>query len=270
MTEQEKELMAVLEKRFQNWIISKGTEQSLCNDIKEYIPLYIKKYETNEELAKINISNLLNTYQKDKTRLILHSDINRLLAKYSSSTAPVQQNATLHSQQTSLVSNIERVMQETIQQLTENKVLLTEQIDLLKRQVELLEKKLDDMQTTNQQLKQQINTLQSKGVNISQQGQQWEYKVIDPFRDGGCYELTEDGDTKLKKDIVNSSRSRMTDNDWNLLASASWEFILSYSGGYNGSDGYVLLRRPISVRRYYEQKRKERLDLEYQRKYNVF
>ena len=249
MTEQENERMTILEKRFQNWITSEGTEQSLCNDIKEYIPLYIKKFEANEELAKINISSLLNTYQKDITRLILQSDINRLLAKYSSPTSPVQQNSTPAQQ-------------------TTNK--MQEQIDFLTQQIEILQKKLDDMQTTNQQLKQQINTLQSKGVNISQQGQQWEYKVIDPFRDGGCYELTEDGDTKLKKDIVNSSRSRMTDNDWNLLASASWEFILSYSGGYNGSDGYVLLRRPISVRRYYEQKRKERLDLEYQRKYNVF
>ena len=160
MTEQENERMNILEKRFQNWITSEGTEQSLCNDIKEYIPLYIKKFEANEELAKINISSLLNTYQKDITRLILQSDINRLLAKYSSPTAPVQQNST------------------SAQQIT-NK--MQEQIDFLTQQIEILQKTLDNTQTTNQQLKQQINTLQSKGANMSepvettQAVQQWEY-----------------------------------------------------------------------------------------------
>lgn len=164
MTEQEKERMAVLEKRFQNWITSERTEQSLCNDIKEYIPLYIKKFEANEELAKINISSLLNTYQKDITRLILQSDINRLLAKYSSPTAPVQQNSTPAQQ-------------------TTNK--MQEQIDFLTQQIEILQKTLDNTQTTNLQLKQQINTLQSKGANMSepvettQAPQQWEYTSLD-------------------------------------------------------------------------------------------
>lgn len=153
MTEQENERMTILEKRFQNWITSERTEQSLCNDIKEYIPLYIKKFEANEELAKINISSLLNTYQKDITRLILQSDINRLLAKYSSPTSPAQQ--------------------------TINK--MQEQIDFLTQQIEILQKTLDNTQTTNLQLKQQINTLQSKGANMSepvettQAPQQWEY-----------------------------------------------------------------------------------------------
>ena len=147
MTEQENERMNILEKRFQNWITSEGTEQSLCNDIKEYIPLYIKKFEANEELAKINISSLLNTYQKDITRLILQSDINRLLAKYSSPTAPVQQNSTPAQQ-------------------TTNK--MQEQIDFLTQQIEILQKTLDNTQTTNLQLKQQINTLQSKGANMSE------------------------------------------------------------------------------------------------------
>ena len=156
MTEQENERMTVLEKRFQNWITSERTEQSLCNDIKEYIPLYIKKFEANEELAKINISSFLNTYQKDITRLILPSDINRLLAKYSSPTSPAQQ--------------------------TINK--MQEQIDFLTQQIEILQKTLDNTQTTNLQLKQQINTLQSKGANMSepvettQTTQQWEYTSL--------------------------------------------------------------------------------------------
>lgn len=160
MTEQENERMTILEKRFKNWITSEGTEQSLCNDIKEYIPLYIKKYEANEELAKINISIFLNTYQKDKTRLIFQSDITRLLAKYSSPTAPVQQTSTPAQQ-------------------TTNK--MQEQIDFLTQQIEILQKTLDNTQATNLQLKQQINTLQSKGVNMSepvettQAVQQWEY-----------------------------------------------------------------------------------------------
>ena len=164
MTEQENERMTILEKRFKNWITSERTEQSLCNDIKEYIPLYIKKFEANEELAKINISSLLNTYQKDITRLILQSDINRLLAKYSSPTSPVQQTST--------------PAQQTINKMQE-------QIDFLTQQIEILQKTLDNTQTTNLQLKQQINTLQSKGVNMSepvettQTTQQWEYKVIE-------------------------------------------------------------------------------------------
>lgn len=164
MTEQENERMTILEKRFQNWITSEGTEQSLCNDIKEYIPLYIKKYEANEELAKINISSLLNTYQKDKTRLIFQSDITRLLAKYSSPTAPVQQTSTPAQQ-------------------TTNK--MQEQINFLTQQIEILQKTLDNTQTTNLQLKQQINTLQSKGVNMSepvettQSVQKWEYMTTD-------------------------------------------------------------------------------------------
>lgn len=169
MTEQENERMTILEKRFQNWITSEGTEQSLCNDIKEYIPLYIKKYEANEELAKINISSLLNTYQKDITRLILQSDINRLLAKYSSPTAPEQQNSTPAQQ-------------------TTNK--MQEQIDFLTQQIEILQKTLDNTQTTNLQLKQQINTLQSKGANMSepvettQSVQQWEYMKM-----SGCADI---------------------------------------------------------------------------------
>lgn len=177
MTEQEKERMAVLEKRFQNWITSEGTEQSLCNDIKEYIPLYIKKFEANEELAKINISSLLNTYQKDITRLILQSDINRLLAKYSSPTAPVQQNSTPAQQ-------------------TTNK--MQEQIDFLTQQIEILQKTLDNTQITNLQLKQQINTLQSKGVNMSepvettQAPQQWDYMSSRLM--GGMEELKKLGD----------------------------------------------------------------------------
>ena len=175
MTEQENERMNILEKRFQNWITSEETEQSLCNDIKEYIPLYIKKFEANDELAKINISSLLNTYQKDITRLILQSDINRLLAKYSSPTAPVQQTST-PSQQTT------------------NK--MQEQIDFLTQQIEILQKTLDNTQTTNLQSKQQINTLQSKGENMSepveQATQQWEY--MSTYLGGGLNELNKLGE----------------------------------------------------------------------------
>lgn len=177
MTEQENERMTILEKRFQNWITSEGTEQSLCNDIKEYITLYIKKYEANEELAKINISSLLNTYQKDKTRLIFQSDITRLLAKYSSPTSPVQQTSTPAQQ-------------------TTNK--MQEQIDFLTQQIEILQKTLDNTQTTNLQLKQQINTLQSKGVNMSepvettQANQQWEY--MSTRLTGGLNELNKLGE----------------------------------------------------------------------------
>ena len=178
MTEQENERMNILEKRFQNWITSEGTEQSLCNDIKEYIPLYIKKFEANEELAKINISSLLNTYQKDITRLILQSDINRLLAKYSSPTAPVQQTSTPAQQ-------------------TTNK--MQEQIDFLTQQIEILQKTLDNTQTTNLQLKQQINTLQSKGANMSepvettQAVQQWEYMSTSDARLENLNKLGEEG-----------------------------------------------------------------------------
>ena len=149
----------------------------MCNDIKEYIPLYIKKFEANEELAKINISSLLNTYQKDITRLILQSDINRLLAKYSSPTAPVQQNSTPAQQ-------------------TTNK--MQEQIDFLTQQIEILQKTLDNTQTTNLQLKQQINTLQSKGANMSepvettQAPQQWEYMAT--HLTGGLNELNKLGE----------------------------------------------------------------------------
>ena len=177
MTEQEKERMTILEKSFQNWITSERTEQSLCNDIKEYIPLYIKKFEANEELAKINISSLLNTYQKDITRLILQSDINRLLAKYSSPTAPVQQNST--------------PAQQTINKMQE-------QIDFLTQQIEILQKTLDNTQTTNLQLKQQINTLQSKGANmaetvqVEQATQQWEY--MSTYLGGGLNELNKLGE----------------------------------------------------------------------------
>ena len=177
MTEQEKERMNILEKRFQNWITSEETEQSLCNDIKEYIPLYIKKFEANDELAKINISSLLNTYQKDITRLILQSDINRLLAKYSSPTSPVQQNST--------------PAQQTINKMQE-------QIDFLTQQIEILQKTLDNTQTTNLQLKQQINTLQSKGANMSetvqveQAPQQWEY--LSTTLTGGIEQLNKLGE----------------------------------------------------------------------------
>lgn len=180
MTEQENERMNILEKRFQNWITSEETEQSLCNDIKEYIPLYIKKFEANEELAKINISSFLNTYQKDITRLILPSDINRLLAKYSSPTSPVQQNSTPAQQTTN----------------TTNK--MQEQIDFLTQQIEILQKTLDNTQTTNLQLKQQINTLQSKGANMSepvettQANQQWEY--MSTRLTGGLNELNKLGE----------------------------------------------------------------------------
>lgn len=56
------------------------------------------------------------------------------------------------------------------------------QLDFLKQQVHLLQIKLNNTQSENTQLKQQVNTLQAKGVNMSEpietiQGiQQWEYK----------------------------------------------------------------------------------------------
>jgi len=58
---------------------------------------------------------------------------------------------------------------------------MQEQIDFLTQQIEILQKTLDNTQTTNLELKQQINTLQSKGANLSeplqveQSPQQWEY-----------------------------------------------------------------------------------------------
>ena len=56
------------------------------------------------------------------------------------------------------------------------------QLDFLKQQVHILQKKLDNTQSENIQLKQQVNTLQARGVNMSepiqtqQKEQQWEYK----------------------------------------------------------------------------------------------
>ena len=55
------------------------------------------------------------------------------------------------------------------------------QLDFLKQQVHILQKKLDNTQSENIQLKQQVNTLQAKGVNMSEPIQtqealqEWEY-----------------------------------------------------------------------------------------------
>ena len=63
-----------------------------------------------------------------------------------------------------------------------NNLDIQTQLDFLKQQVHLLQIKLDNTQSENTQLKQQVNTLQAKGVNMSEpietiQGiQQWEYK----------------------------------------------------------------------------------------------
>ena len=128
------------------------------------------------------------------------------------------------------------------------------------KKLKFLQQNLDNLEIEKVQLKKQIQTLQTKGVTMTEPVQQWEYKVINPFSDGGRYVLTEDGDALLKTDVKPSYSERMTDKDWNLLASSGWEVITSYSGGYHGSEGYVLLKRPISVRDYYRKKRSERLD----------
>ena len=63
-----------------------------------------------------------------------------------------------------------------------NNLDIQTQLDFLKQQVHLLQIKLDNTQSENIQLKQQVNTLQAKGVNMSEPiqtkdaGQQWEYK----------------------------------------------------------------------------------------------
>ena len=72
------------------------------------------------------------------------------------------------------------------------------QLDFLKQQVHILQKKLDNTQSENIQLKQQVNTLQAKGVNMSEpiettQGiQQWDYTTT--YLTGGLEELKNLGD----------------------------------------------------------------------------
>lgn len=72
------------------------------------------------------------------------------------------------------------------------------QLDFLKQQVHLLQIKLDNTQSENTQLKQQVNTLQAKGVNMSEpietiQGiQQWDYTTT--YLTGGLEELKKLGD----------------------------------------------------------------------------
>ena len=72
------------------------------------------------------------------------------------------------------------------------------QLDFLKQQVHILQKKLDNTQSENIQLKQQVNTLQAKGVNMSEpiettQGiQQWDYTTT--YLTGGLEELKKLGD----------------------------------------------------------------------------
>lgn len=65
-----------------------------------------------------------------------------------------------------------------------NNLDIQTQLDILKKQVHLLQKKLDNTQSENIQLKQQVNTLQAKGANMAETNepiqtqqavQQWEY-----------------------------------------------------------------------------------------------
>lgn len=111
------------------------------------------------------------------------------------------------------------VQTSTPAQQTTNK--MQEQIDFLTQQIEILQKTLDNTQTTNLQLKQQINTLQSKGANMSepvqveQTTQQWEYKKTQ----GENEELL------------------------NKLGEQGWEVIAPIAG-YQGSTEGLLLKRP--------------------------
>lgn len=72
------------------------------------------------------------------------------------------------------------------------------QLDFLKQQVHLLQIKLNNTQSENTQLKQQVNTLQAKGVNMSepiqmeQAPQQWEY--MSTRLTGGLNELNKLGE----------------------------------------------------------------------------
>lgn len=72
------------------------------------------------------------------------------------------------------------------------------QLDFLKQQVHLLQIKLNNTQSENIQLKQQVNTLQAKGVNMSepiqmeQAPQQWEY--MSTRLTGGLNELNKLGE----------------------------------------------------------------------------
>ncbi|MBQ5632218.1 MAG: hypothetical protein IIU99_03865, partial [Treponema sp.] len=79
-----------------------------------------------------------------------------------------------------------------------NNLDIQTQLDFLKQQVHILQKKLDNTQSENIQLKQQVNTLQAKGVNMSEpiettQGiQQWDYTTT--YLTGGLEELKNLGD----------------------------------------------------------------------------
>ena len=79
-----------------------------------------------------------------------------------------------------------------------NNLDIQTQLDFLKQQVHLLQIKLDNTQSENIQLKQQVNTLQAKGVNMSEpiettQGiQQWDYTTT--YLTGGLEELKNLGD----------------------------------------------------------------------------
>lgn len=79
-----------------------------------------------------------------------------------------------------------------------NNLDIQTQLDFLKQQVHLLQIKLDNTQSENIQLKQQVNTLQAKGVNMSepiqmeQAPQQWEY--MSTRLTGGLNELNKLGE----------------------------------------------------------------------------
>lgn len=103
-----------------------------------------------------------------------------------------------------------------------NNLDIQTQLDFLKQQVHLLQKKLDNTQSENTQLKQQVNTLQVKGVNMSepietiQAVQEWEYMAV----------------------------SYITIEDINKLGKEGWQFV----EGLGAADSPTGTRKPVFMR----------------------
>lgn len=104
------------------------------------------------------------------------------------------------------------------------------QLDFLKQQVHILQKKLDNTQSENIQLKQQVNTIQAKGVNMEEtiqtqeKGQQWEYKTIS---------------------------TSTSDEELNKLGEENWELVATAVG--SSSCGRLMFKRPKQLKKQKQQ-----------------
>ena len=111
-----------------------------------------------------------------------------------------------------------------------NNLDIQTQLDILKQQVHLLQIKLDNTQAENIQLKQQVNTLQAKGVNMEEtiqtqeKGQQWEYKTIS---------------------------TSTSDEELNKLGEENWELVATAVG--SSSCGRLMFKRPKQLKKQKQQ-----------------